>query len=255
MARNKLPLALSAALLLGGLCACSGPEAGPTPTPEANHTTEQTAVRWLSDENHKAFQVGDFWVTMEDEETGAEEPGFTMARLTVWDPTDLSAPLQTMEQPTDACLFGRVQVVDANFDGCPDFGSMYAMGNQPVYYDFWLWDGEQGRFVEEPALSEISDPQFDAVNGIVSGYARAGWAGAAGEHTFYQWMDGRLTLIRRVWTDVEPAEAGGVDTLVLAVEDRRDGVLTEVFRQTYPLEGGDWLDVRAQWCDLDYQGA
>ena len=113
-------------------------------------------------------------------------------------------------------------------------------------------DEEQGRFVEEPVLSEISDPQFDAATETISGYTRAGWAGAAGEHTFYRWIDGQPTLIRRVWTDVEPAEAGGEDTLTLAVEDRRDGVLTEVFRQTYPLEGGGWLDARAQWLDLNY---
>ena len=65
MTRNKLPLALSAALLLGGLCACSSPEAGPSPTPEANQTPEQTAVKWLSDDKHRAFQVGDFWVTLD----------------------------------------------------------------------------------------------------------------------------------------------------------------------------------------------
>lgn len=248
MGKNVLWGVLGMLLLCG--CAAAAPE--PSAAAHTPDTPEQAAVRWLADEAHAAFRVGDLWVTMEAGETGTEEPGFTTAHLKVWDPTDLSAPLQTMEQATDDCLFGRVQVVDANFDGCPDFGSMYAMGNQPVYYDFWLWDEEQGRFVEEPVLSEISDPQFDAATETISGYARAGWAGAAGEHTFYRWIDGQLTLIRRVWTDVEPAEAGGEDTLTLAVEDRRDGVLTEVFRQTYPLEGGGWLDARAQWLDLNY---
>lgn len=251
MGKNVLWGGLGLLLLCG--CAAAAPE--PSPAAQTPDTPEQAAVRWLADEAHAAFRVGDLWVTMEAGETGTEEPGFTTALLKVWDPTDLSAPLQTMEQATDDYLFGRVQVVDANFDGYPDFGSMYAMGNQPVYYDFWLWDEEQGRFVEEPVLSEISDPQFDPATETISGYARVGWAGAAGEHTFYRWIGGQPTLIRRVWTDVEPTEAGGKDTLTLAVEDRRDGALTEVFRQTYPLESGGWLDARAQWLDLDYPGA
>lgn len=247
MAYKKIPMALGAALLLGGLCACSAPEAGPTPTPEAADAPEQTAVRWLSDENHKAFQVGDFWVTLDHVEEDK-------SRIQVWDPSDLSAPRQTMEQEIESWVFGQSQVEDANFDGYPDFGCVCFQGNQPQYWNYWLWDEEAGQFVEEPALAEISAPQFDAANGIVSGYARAGWAGAAGENTFYQWIDGQLTLIRRVETSVETAEAGGEDTLLLTVEDQRDGALTEVFRQTYPLENGGWWDVREQWCDPYYQG-
>ena len=98
MARNKLPLALSAALLLGGLCACSAPEAEPTPTAEANHATEQTAVRWLADENHRALQVGDFWVTLDHVEEN-------QSHIQVWDPADLSAPLQTREQELETTAF------------------------------------------------------------------------------------------------------------------------------------------------------
>ena len=236
--------ALGLTLLLCG-CAAAAPE--PSPTAQTADSPEQAAVRWLAEETHAAFQVGDFWVTLEHTE---EEK----ASIAVWDPADLSAPLQTMEQEIEAWVFGQSQVADANFDGYPDFGCVRFQGNQPQFWNFWLWDEAQGRFVEEPALSEISDPQFDSANGIVSGYARAGWAGAAGENTFYQWIDGQLTLIRRVETRVEPAEAGGADTLVLTVEDRRDGALTEVFRQSYPLEGGGWWDAREQWCDLYYQG-
>ena len=229
------------------LCSCNAAAPEPSPTDQTADTPEQAAVRWLAEENHVAFQVGDFWVTLEHTE---EEK----AAITVWNPADLSAPLQTMEQEIEPWVFGQSQVADANFDGYPDFGCVRFQGNQPQYWNFWLWDEEQGKFVEEPALSEISAPQFDAANEIVSGYARAGWAGAAGEQTFYQWMDGQLTLIRRVETSVETAEAGGTDTLVLTVEDRRDGALTEVFRQTYPLENGGWWDVREQWCDPYYQG-
>ncbi len=229
------------------LCGCTAQKTEPTPTAPAADTPEQMAVRWLADENHRAFSVGDFWVTLNH----AEEE---KSAISIWNPADLSAPLQTMEQEIEPYVFGQSEVVDANFDGYPDFGCVRFQGNQPQYWNFWLWDETQGRFVEEPALSEISAPQFDAANGIVSGYARAGWAGAAGEHTFYQWMDGQLTLIRRVETSVEPAEAGGEDTLTVTVEDRRDGALTQVFRQTYPLEDGGWWDVQEQWCDLYYQG-
>lgn len=246
-------LALSG-LLASLLCAC----AQGTGQPDASVSSQEDflagkVVEWLAAENHTAFQAGDFWVTMEGGEADASQ-GFT-ARLTVWDPQDLSQPLQTMEQETDPFLFGKVQVVDANFDGYLDFGSMYAMGNQPIYYDFWLWDQEQGCFVQEPSLSQVSDPQFDPADQIVSGYARGGFAGAAGEHVFYQWIDGQLTLIRRVETSVETwIETGAEDTVVLTVEDRGSGELKEVFCQTYSLSDGSWWAPCQQWCDLTYAG-
>lgn len=244
---HRAAAATLAGLLSVLLCACAEETAPPAPA-------AREVVEWLSAEDHRVFQVGDFWVTMERGEAGAEAPNET-AYLTVWDPEDLSTPLQTIDQTIEDYAFGNVQVVDADFDGDLDFGSMYFMGNQPTYYDFWLWDEGQGRFVEEPVLSEISSPQFDAAAQIVSGYARGGWAGAAGEDTFYRWIDGSLTLIRRVESSVEPAEAGGKETVVLTVEELVEGTMTEVFRQGYPLEEGGWWDVREKWCDLDDQGA
>ena len=49
---------------------------------------------------------------------------------------------------------GKVVVADLNFDGYQDFGYMYSMGNQPTYWEFWIWKEETGQFVLEPELSE-----------------------------------------------------------------------------------------------------
>lgn len=248
---KHLKTGLAVVALSGLLTACAQEATHPVASsaPEQKETSAGKVVEWLADEHHTAFQVGDFWVTMEGGETDVSQD--FAAHLAVWDPQDLSKPLQTMEQEIDPFLFGKVQVVDVNFDGYPDFGSMYAMGNQPIYYDFWLWNQEQGCFVQEPALSQVSDPQFDSAGQTVSGYARNGFAGAAGEHVFYQWIDGQLTLIRRVETSVE---TGAEDTVVLTVEDREAEEMKEVFRQTYSLSDGSWQAPCEQWCDLTYQG-
>lgn len=248
MARNKLPLALSAALLLGGLCACSAPEAEPTPTAEANHATEQTAVRWLADENHRALQVGDFWVTLDHVEEN-------QSHIQVWDPADLSAPLQTMEQELEtSSFFGVSEVVDANFDGYPDFGCLRFMGNQPTYWNYWLWDPEAGQFVEEPALAEVCSPEFDSAEQVVRSYMRGGYAGLVGTHAFYRWEDGNLVCVRRTDSQVLPGETSDQDRVLLTVEDRVDGALTEVVRQEYDMNGRGWVPLEEAWQDLNYYG-
>ena len=248
MTRNKLPLALSAALLLGGLCACAAPEAEPTPTPEAADTSEQTAIRWLSDEKHRAFQVGDFWVTLDHVE---EE----QSRIRVWDPADLSAPLQTLEQTLETpYFFGLSEVTDANFDGYPDFGCLYFMGNQPTYWNYWLWDPEAGQFVEEPALAEVCSPEFDSAEQVVRSYMRGGFAGLVGTHTFYRWEDGHLVCVRRTDSQVLPGETSDQDRVLLTVEDRVNGALTEVVRQEYDMDSRGWFPVEEAWQDLNYHG-
>lgn len=248
MAQNKWPLALSAAVLLTGLCACAAPEAVPAPTPEAAEDPEQEAVRWLSDENHRAFAVGDFWVTLNHIEEDK-------SRIQVWDPADLSAPLQTMEQTLETpYFFGVSEVADANFDGYPDFGCLYFMGNQPTYWNYWLWDPEAGEFVEEPALAEVCAPEFDAAGQVVRSYTRGGYAGLVGTHAFYRWEEGELVCVRRTDSSVIPGATEEQDRVLLTVEDRIDGKLTPVVRAEYTVDSRGWFPVEEAWQDLAYHG-
>ena len=137
-----------------------------------------------------------------------------------------------------------------------DFGYMYAMGNQPCFWHYWLWDEEQGLFVAEPEFDEISCPQFDPETGIIDGWAR-GSAASDGLATFHRWEDGKLVCVRRV---TSKALINGVATLL--VEDREDGELKEVFYQEYPwkeiageIEGMEaWWEDRIKWENPGYHG-
>jgi len=203
------------------------------------------------DDTHDAFEVptggklGTVLVTVEIENEDAEK-----LHLSVWSADDLEKPLQTMTAER-IWSFHWYDVRDANFDGYMDFGYMYAMGNQPAYYHYWIWDEEQGLFVLEPGFDKISWPEFDEETGIISGYSRDGDAGLSGHTTFHQWIDGRLVCIRRVETWVCGRE-GDVPLVTLTVQDRVDGALTTVFQRDYHWENG--LAEADRWCDLDYHG-
>lgn len=263
----KRAIYLSVALLALTLTACRGGEPN-TPTPAVEtpspavtaEPAEQTAARWLAENNHEAIQVGEVWVTAEwreREEAGdPAEADFMLGdqvTLSVWDPADMDAPIQVLTKNTEGR--GYAWTVDANFDGVPDLCWRYRWGNQPTYSYLWLWDPEAMQFVEEPVFAEISMPEADSVTGIISGWARSSGAGT-GLTTFYRWIDGRLTCIRRIEAELT-AESEG-HALLLTVEDRIDGTLTEVYRETFPEQDGyfgNWYEIRERWEDLDYHGA
>ncbi len=202
------------------------------------------------DATHDAFEVptggklGTVLVTVEIEDDDAEEYLFS-----VWTKDDLDTPLQTMTAESWG-LFHWSDVTDANFDGYMDFGYMYAMGNQPCYWHYWIWDEDAGQFVAEPEFDQISCPEFDAQTGIISGYSRDGFAGAAGTTTFHQWIDGKLVCIRRIRTD--PYGGDTLNEIRLTVEEPIDGVLTEIYR--HETDVGTAFDEVRKWEDLDYHG-
>lgn len=202
------------------------------------------------DYTHDAFEVptggrlGTVLVTVEIENGDAEEYQFS-----VWTKDDLDTPLQTMTAESWG-IFHSGGVEDANFDGYMDFGYLYFRGNQPCYSHYWIWNEDAGLFVAEPEFDQISCPQFDAETGIISGYSRDGFAGAAGTTTFHQWIDEKLVCIRRIRT--YPYGGDTLNEIRLTVEEPVDGVLTEIYR--HETDVGTAFDEARKWEDLDYHG-
>ena len=262
MRTKLLLLALSALLLVGcqakpkGVVSSEGPaEAGssfqPEPPPQPK-TAQELLEEQPIDDTHDAFLVdtgGRMGTLLVTAELGTERGEFDAAmNLFVWNPADMSQPLQTIETRTAA--FHWSEAVDANFDGYQDFGYMYAMGNQPTYWQFWIWEEETGQFVLEPELSEISSPVFDVEEEEIRGWARES-AASDGVNTIHKWVDGELVCVRRIAVYKTDGWEG---PFALVVQDRVDGGLTEVFRTEFPAGSDGYFEERLKWEDLDYHG-
>lgn len=222
---------LLAALLLAGCRNTETPDVPmPEPEPQAPVSGQQAAAQWLSDDSHHAFYVNDHVVTVERAAEPAEDCKLV---LTVWDRANPSAPIQVISMAEDTRYDGDKsldpawsRVEDFNFDHCEDFGCVYFMGNQPVYYHIWLWDPEAGQYVYEPAFDEICYPEVDWVEEKITGWARS--SAATGDHSIYQWIDGSLTEVRHIRIAYEDWQ--DINSLYISVTDRIDGEMREVFR-------------------------
>ena len=218
----------------------------PEKTPQQILLEEQ-----LIDETHDAFLVdtggrlGTLLITVEWDEENKEYDYDALLHFAVWDLAHMDTPLQTME--AYSCIFHWSEVTDANFDGHQDFGYMYAMGNQPTYWNYWLWDEEQAQFVYCAPLAEISDPVFDEQRQVVTGYNRS--SAMSGVDTISRWIDGELVLVREIETHY-PEDDG---TQFMTVKDLIDGQMTEVYRTQWGWTEAE-IDIYSKWCDLDYHG-
>jgi hypothetical protein len=178
--------------------------------------------------------------------------------LSVWNPGDMDAPLQTMAVLVEDMAFGHHEVVDANFDGYVDFSVLYNMGNAARYWYLWVWDEGAGQFVEVPEYREISLPRRNPETEVIDGWARNSGAGD-GVTTFHRWENGKLVCIRRIetwWEETDmviPETEGTVFAYGIKVEDRIDGELTQVYYKELP-PGEDFFDEQAKWEHLDYHG-
>lgn len=214
----------------------AAPPPTPTPTPEPEPTSEEVTELWgfPIDDTHDAFEVptggklGTVLVTVELVEV--EGTFFEEQHFSVWTASDLINPLQSMTAEDVTC-FKWKDVRDANFDGHMDFGYMYAMGNQPAYYHYWIWDEGQGLFVAEPEFDQISWPQFDEETGVISGWARSSCC--SGTETYHCWENDKLVCFRKV-EYTYPDENFHQEKVVY---ERINGELVEVSREPYEMKG------------------
>ena len=252
--KRKLPLLLLFSLLLAGCQAEEKAPAAASPPPEpAPKTAQELLEEQPIDDTHDAFLVdtgGRLGVLLVTAELGTERGEFeTAMSLSVLDPADMSRPLQTVDW--EGGYPGEHQILDVNFDGYPDFTILFARGVQAELYHCMRWDEEQGLFVEEPEYAAISSPVLDPETRSIFGWNRASGAGD-GVSTIHQWMDDELVCVRRI--ELFAKDWDYDSPFVLTVRDRIDGELTEVFREEYPLDPGEYFDVRMKWEDINYHG-
>lgn len=71
------------------------------------------------------------------------------------------------------------ELLDLNFDGYLDLRVIrFTPAGPNTPYQNWLWSKEDGKFVENPGLDEITSPQFDAESQEIVSH----WRGSAAEH-------------------------------------------------------------------------
>ena len=160
-------------------------------------------------------------------------------RLSVWEPHDLSEPIQTIT--AEGSVVERVSTVgDFNFDGDTDFGYAVFLGaHNNVRYTFWLWDEEQGLFVESPECSALCNPQFDVATETVSSYIHRD-AGAFTKE-FYHWQDGALAAVRQIDVGGQMVETGDGPQLAPALPEAT-GPVTQTLVVT------DWVNENRKRC-------
>lgn len=253
MKKLKKPLQVFSLALIGCMfCACQTDNALPQTT-QPQKSPQQVLEEQLIDDTHDAFlvdtggELGTLLVTAElDEETPTEDCRATI-QFTVWDPYSMDEPLQTLTAGTD--IFLDWSIIDANFDGYMDFACTYLRGNQPYYDHLWIWNEYDKRFDSIPEYDKISVPTLDEETETVYGFNRSS-AGGTGEHSFYQWVEGKLLCMRRI--DIYGIDQG--DTIRMSIQDRVAGGLAEIYHEDFPSESGGWLDAEMIWYNLDYHG-
>lgn len=249
----KIPLQVfSLAFVCCTLCACQTDNAL-SQTTQPQKSSQQLLEEQPIDDTHDAFlvdtggELGTLLVTAElDEETPTEDCRATI-QFTVWDPYSMDEPLQTLTAGTD--IFLDWSIIDANFDGYMDFACTYLRGNQPYYDHLWIWNEYDKRFDSIPEYDKISVPTLDEETETVYGFNRSS-AGGTGEHSFYQWVEGKLLCMRRI--DIYGIDQG--DTIRMSIQDRVAGGLAEIYHEDFPSESGGWLDAEMIWYNLDYHG-
>lgn len=246
---RKISLLLAALLLLGGCYAAqpledpspsaaetSTPTAPPTPTPTpTSEPTQEVKELWgfPIDDTHDAFEVptggelGTVLVTVERGEELGEE-GYCY-KLSVWDKSDLTTPIQTLEEAQGE--LGGGELMDANFDGYTDFLYMWNPMSINWPFSLYVWDEEQGRFIFETTFVGRGVSIDKETQTIVSSVHYTNYSGA---DEIYHWENGELICFRReeyelIDNDLQLTEYVTYEWI--------DGEWQEISREEYAMRG------------------
>ncbi len=266
----------SISLLLAGfvlLAACSAPGAEtpvvtPTPTPTstpeptlipASEPTEEVEELWgfPIDDTHDAFEVptggklGTVLVTVEMQKEGEDE--YTSI-LSVWENSDLTEPIQTIEQKGVATRSHKL--LDANFDRYMDFCYTWFLGAKNDNSGLYVWNEEQGQFVSEKEF--LGDLVIDEEEKRIYNFTNG--AGSSGTVEIFQWENETLVPARRIGLLYPETLEDGTIRQEIVVEEPADGEWREIYREAYhaPDEIAAIIDAyyggELLWYDLNYHG-
>jgi len=199
-------------------------------------------------DTHDAFEVpvggelGTVIVTVEE----LVPDWMSTTTVSVWDPADLSAPIQVMDGKG---FCHRHEFMDANFDGYMDVWYTQALSATNTNYALWVWDEVEKQFIDSGTFTSW-DLRLDEEDKTLYNYAKGG--SGCSSSAFYRWENGEMVEIRtiEVWIQGCLPEA----SREFVVEDRIDGEMVEVYRESLPAYS-DLLSEEAQkWYRLDYHG-
>lgn len=220
-----------------------------------NDTTYQKALSRWEDLDYPARQEvrvdrsHTFWVEAVD--TGTPSYDGTAVAVNVYKRKEDTSPFQTFEE---TLYKGRPEVsaVDADFDGDVDFSVRLHDYRSFQHSAYYLWDGKQGRFVEDPyGLNDLNWAEFDPESETIEG---KNWSMMSGETSYYRYEGDSLVCIR-VLTHGFNTETGKMDLLVT---DGWNGERMVVYDYAAALdelvEGMVGTEEFFRWQDLDYHG-
>jgi rhodanese-related sulfurtransferase len=118
-------------------------------------------------------------------------------------------------------------LADWNFDGYLDMSLWQypggSMGNNPTY--FWLWDQEQGEFIENTKLQEMSDYSHVSIsdqNRQIESYFRAGFI--ENMTSYYEYQKNQYVLVKSRHVQLESAAENSDDWVArIVIEELIDG--------------------------------
>jgi hypothetical protein len=124
----------------------------------------------------------------------------TVAEIEIYKQKD-RALVQTIEPPGNehSCGFPKQQIFiieDMNFDGQDDFRLFEFLPAAPnIPYLYWFYDSKTVQFKYDTTLAEVTSPEFDKDNKVISSF----WRNGCCEHgrDFYRYDKAALILYER----------------------------------------------------------
>lgn len=209
------------------------------------------------DLTHDAFEVdtkgklGTVLVTSQrgEQATEPEADGQYHYTLSVWDKSDLKTPLQTFETTSVMCSLYDDDFIDVNFDGYTDFLLYQEWFASNHLEGLCVWDETRKQFIYCGSFygnGLYADQERQAVHNYIHSSA------ASGTHEIYRWEKNEMVCVR----EVEVCYPNWEESQDLAVRDRINGELVEVYRKTFgpPTDNSPIYGEAVKWYDLDYHG-